>query len=64
MVISILLLCLFGIINLSLGVSWNYERFRIAGKYSMKYKAIWIIGIIEISAAIICLTFAPSNFSF
>jgi hypothetical protein len=41
-------LLLFGALNLILGVIWNANRFRITKRYSPKYRAMWIIGLLEI----------------
>jgi hypothetical protein len=52
------LLCLFGAINLSLGIIWNNNRYRFTKEYSSKYKTLWVIGIIEIFVAFACLILA------
>jgi len=46
------LLLIFGTINLLLGLAWNFGRIRATGIYSRKYKAIWIIGVIEIMVSL------------
>jgi len=46
------LLFIFGAVNLLLGLVWNFGRQRATGMYSPKYKAIWIIGVIEMLASI------------
>jgi len=50
----VVLLLIFGIPNLLLGLIWNSQRKKKTGAYSVKYKTIWIIGLVEmLSAALI-----------
>ncbi len=57
MIVAILLLSLFGILHLILGIVWNNNRFKYAKKYSPKYRALFIFGIIEIAASLSCFIF-------
>jgi len=50
----VVLLLFFGTPNLLLGLIWNSQRKKKTGLYSLKYRAIWIIGLVEVlSAALI-----------
>lgn len=54
MSLFVILLLFFGIPNLALGLIWNSQRKKKTGIYSVKYRAIWIIGLVEmLSAALI-----------
>ena len=54
MSLFVILLLFFGVPNLALGLIWNSQRKKKTGLYSLKYRAIWIIGLVEtLSAALI-----------
>lgn len=54
MSLFVILLLFFGVPNLLLGLIWNSQRKKKTGIYSVKYRAIWIIGLVEmLSAALI-----------
>ncbi len=55
--VSVLLLGLFGIVNLVFGIVWNNNRFRYTKKYSPKYRTLLIFGLIEIAASLSCFIF-------
>ena len=54
----VVLLLFFGIPNLSLGLIWNSQRKKKTGLYSVKYRAIWIIGLVEMLSAALILASA------
>jgi hypothetical protein len=51
--ISLIALLLFGVLHLSLGLLWNTQRFRLTFKYSPKYRAVWLIGLLEVIVVMI-----------
>ena len=55
--IPIFLLFFSGALNFVLGMVWNKKRQKVTGKYSRKYKALWIIGLTEISIALLVFVF-------
>jgi hypothetical protein len=55
MSLFVILLLFFGIPNLALGLIWNSQRKRKTGIYSVKYRAIWIIGLVEMLSAVLII---------
>ncbi|MBS1508030.1 MAG: hypothetical protein JSS79_15425 [Bacteroidetes bacterium] len=48
---STLSLLLFGSLNIAMGLAWNARRRKLTQQFSPKYRAIWVIGIVEIAVA-------------
>jgi len=55
MSLFVILLLFFSIPNLLLGLIWNSQRKKKTGIYSLKYRAIWIIGLVELLSAVLIL---------
>jgi hypothetical protein len=53
MSLFVILLLFFGIPNLLLGLIWNSQRKKKTGLYSVKYRTIWIIGLVEMLSALL-----------
>jgi|GEM_PF-4160352 len=54
----VILLFFFGAPNFLLGLIWNSQRKKKTGLYSVKYRAIWIIGLVEMLSAALILASA------
>lgn len=55
MSLFVILLLFFSIPNLILGLIWNSQRKKKTGIYSVKYRAIWIIGLVEMLSAVLII---------
>ena len=51
----VFLILFIGALNLLLGLVWNSQRKKKTGLYSIKYRAIWIIGLVEMLSAVLIL---------
>jgi hypothetical protein len=58
MSLFLVLLSFFGIQNLILGLIWNSQRKRKTGEYSIKYRTIWVIGLVEMLSVVLFLASA------